>query len=96
MFPWELKPFPRETTLFLKEGAFLPMNLGPSLRKIICSFKKLYFSPRNFFYSMGNLFGIGIYISFAWGSYFPRAINFKNYLNVIWIFSSISFVGKYN
>jgi hypothetical protein len=34
--------------------------------------------------------------SFAQGSYFLRAIKLKNYSNVLWIFSFISFVGKNN
>jgi len=28
------------------------------------------------------------------GSYFIKAINFKNYLNVLWIFSSTLFIGR--
>jgi len=43
--PWELRPFLGENTLFFKEGAFLPKDLGPSPRKIHCSLGKFYFSP---------------------------------------------------
>jgi hypothetical protein len=58
--PWELRPFLGESTLFFKEGALLPKELGPSPRKIHCSLGKFYCSPRIFFYFMGNLFGTNI------------------------------------
>jgi hypothetical protein len=34
---------------------------------------------------MGNLLGIGTYFSFAQESYFLKATNLTNYLNVLWI-----------
>jgi hypothetical protein len=68
-------------------------NLGPSPRKIHYSSGKWPFSPGNVFYSIGNLLGIDIFFSLR--EITPlREITFKNYLNVLWIFSSISFVGK--
>jgi hypothetical protein len=94
MFPKELWPFLGQSTLFLKEGALLLGELDPFLKKKSLLPRKLYFSPRNFYYSMGNLFETSTYLSFAQGSYFLGATNFKNYLNVLWIFSSTLFVGR--
>jgi hypothetical protein len=35
-------------------------NLGLSISKIHCSLRKLYFSPRNFSYSMGTWLGLAL------------------------------------
>jgi hypothetical protein len=56
----------------------------------------LYFSQRTFSYSIGNLLGTSIYFSCTQESYFLQATNLKNYLIVLWIFSSISFVRTNN
>jgi len=71
-------------------------NLGPSPTKMHCSLGKLYFSLKNFSYSMGNVLGTDTQLFFAQGNDFLKEINLKNYLNVIWIFSSILFVEKNN
>jgi hypothetical protein len=56
--PWELRPFLGENTLFFKEGAFLPKDLGPSPRKIHCSLGKFYFSPGIFLTLWGTCLGL--------------------------------------
>jgi hypothetical protein len=50
---------PRRLHCSLGKVLFSLSNLGPSSKKIHSSFEKLYFSPGNFYYSMGNFFGIG-------------------------------------
>jgi hypothetical protein len=72
-------------------------NFDFSSKKNHCSLRKLYFSLGNFFYSIGNLLGSSTReLAFAWWNYFLKATNLKNYLYVLWIFSSILFVEENN
>ncbi len=91
-----LGPSSKKERSSLGKVAFSTRNLGPSSKKIHCSPRKLYFSQRTFSYSIGNLLGTSIYFSCTQESYFLQATNLKNYLIVLWIFSSISFVRTNN
>jgi hypothetical protein len=72
-------------------------NFNFSSKKIHCSLRKLYFSLGIFFYSIGNLIGSSTReLAFVRQNYFLKVINFKNYLYVLWIFSSILFVEENN
>jgi hypothetical protein len=49
MFPWELRPFPKESTLFPKEGALLPMELGPFFKENYMLLEEVVFFTRELF-----------------------------------------------
>jgi hypothetical protein len=55
IFPWELRPFPKESTLFLKEGAFLPRELGPFLKENYLLLEEVVFFTRELFLLHGEL-----------------------------------------
>jgi hypothetical protein len=43
MFPWELRPFPKESTFFPVEGALLHKELGPFLQENLLLLKEVTF-----------------------------------------------------
>jgi hypothetical protein len=55
MFPWELRPFPKESTLFLKEGAFLHREFGPFLKENYMLLEEVVFFTRELFLFHGEL-----------------------------------------
>jgi hypothetical protein len=59
----------------VKEGAFLLKELGPFLKENYLLPKEVVFFTREFFLFHGELVWDLHFLSFAWGSYFLRAIN---------------------
>jgi hypothetical protein len=83
--------------LFSKEGAFFLGEFGPLPNENALFLGEVVFFTRELFLLHGeHASELYLIFFFGQGNDFLKEINFKNYLNVIWIFSSIFFVEKNN